>query len=43
MFEPEAAVNAAMRPLCLIVKLFRRVAVQGDKAEGEGVYTDVHD
>ena len=44
MTAPEAAVNTARQPFSPACgRAFRRVAVQGDKAKGEGVYTDVHD
>ena len=44
MTEPEAAVNAAMQPLWTAgAKQFKKVAMQGSKGEGEGVYIDVHD
>ena len=41
--EPESAVNAAGEPFATAVtRLFKKVLWQGDKAEGEGVYIDVH-
>ena len=44
MTEPEAAVNAAVGPLwTAVTKPFKKVAMQGSKGEGEGVYIDVHD